>query len=99
MTAYASADVLRGFRQCQRLLASPPGQQGTAGDVTWAVRTLGDDIRDELRTGPEIRDPVVFRLWDQWGILRGILASAAGRRPAPPADRLLEQGDDDGFTW
>ncbi len=99
VTAYASTDILRGFHQCQRLLVSPPGRGDAAGDVAWAARTLGDDIRDELRTGRELREPLPFRLGDKWGVLRGTLVPAAGRRPAPPADRLLEQRDDDGFTW
>jgi hypothetical protein len=32
VTAYASTDILRGFRHCQRLLASPPRQGGAAAD-------------------------------------------------------------------
>jgi hypothetical protein len=99
VTAYASTDILRGFRHCQRLLTSPPRQGGAASDVAWAARTLGDDIRDELRTGRELQEPLTFRLQDKWENLRGTLARDAGRRPRPPADRLLEQGDDDGFTW
>jgi len=99
VTAYASADILRGFRHRQRLLASPPGRGDTAGDVAWAARTLGDDIGEELRTGRELRDPLAFRLRDKWEILYGILVPAAERRPASHADRLLEQEDDGGFTW
>ena len=97
VTAYASTDILPGFRHCQWLLASPPGRD-TAGDVAWAARTLGDDIRDELRTGRELREPLAFRLQDKREILRGILVPAAGRRHAPHAGRLLQQEDDGELT-
>jgi hypothetical protein len=97
VTAYASADILRDFRQCRRLLASPYGRRDIAGEVAWAARSLGDDIREELRTGRELQEPVAFRLLDQWEILRSILAP--GRRHAPRGHRLLEQEDGTGFTW
>jgi hypothetical protein len=99
VTAYASAEILRDFRQCVRLLASPSGRRDTAGDVAWAARGLGDDIRAELRTGREQQDPHAFRLQYQWEILRGVLTPAPGRRHARRGHSLLEHEDDAGFTW
>jgi hypothetical protein len=99
VTAYASAGVLRDFRQCRRLLASPSGRRDTAQDVAWAARSLGDGIREELRTGRELREPLAFRLQYEWLGLRSIPALAFGRRHASPRDRLLEQEGDAGFTW
>jgi hypothetical protein len=105
VTAYASADILRGFRQCRRLLTAPSGQRDTAGDVAWAARILGDDIREELRIGRELSEPLASRLWYEWAGLRGILDSAAGRRHSLrggrllEGERLLEQGEDAAFTW
>jgi hypothetical protein len=99
VTAYASADILRSFRQCRRLLTSPSGRRDAAGDLAWAARILGDDIREELRIGRELREPVASRLQYEWAGLRSIVVSAAGRRHAPRGDRLLEQQNGAGFSW
>ncbi len=99
VTAYASAEILRAFRQCQTLLASPSRTRDTAREVAWAARLLRDDMRDELRIGRELREPLALRLWFQWAGLRDIPASAAARRHAPRGIRLLEREDDSVFTW
>ena len=72
MTAYASAAILRDFRRCSRLLGSS-GRQDRTQDALWAVSSLGDDIRRELRTGREQQDPLALRIYDAWAVARIVL--------------------------
>jgi hypothetical protein len=99
VTAYASGDILRDFRGCLMLLASASGRRDTARDVAGAARSLSDDIREELRTGRELRVPLAFRLQWEWLGLRSVPALAFGGRRALRGDRLMEQEDAPGFTW
>jgi hypothetical protein len=98
ITAYASGEILWDFRQCRRLLASPSGRD-TAREVARTARSLGDDIRAELRTGRELREPIAFRLRYEWMGWRGILDSPALRWRAARRDRFLEREHAAGFTW
>jgi hypothetical protein len=93
VTAYASAQILRDFRHCCRLLSSS-GRRNRTQDALWAVSGLGDDIRRELRTGREQQEPLAFRISDAWMLARIVLLPSPRRLRAWRRHRLLDQDDD-----
>lgn len=93
VTAYASAAILRDFRRCSRLLGSS-GRQDRTQDALWAVSSLGDDIRRELRTGREQQEPLAFRISDAWAVARIVLLPSPRRWRALRRYRRLDQDND-----
>lgn len=93
VTAYASAEILRGFRRCRWLLGAS-GRHDSIGDALWAVRGLGDDIRRELRTGREQQDPLALRILDAWAVARIVLLPSPRRWRAWRRSRCLDEDDD-----